>query len=471
MTRITLSLVSHTNVGKTTLARTLLRRDVGEVLDHAHVTEVGEAHELIHTEEHELILWDTPGFGDSTRLARRLRAQEGGLTSFLLQAWDRARDRPLWCGQQAIRNIRDEADVVLYLVNASEQPEDAGYLAHELEILEWIGRPLIVLLNQTGATQDEEQLIAPWRRYMQGRACVREVLTLDAFSRSWLREVELFERLAVHLPADKRGPMKQLSRAWRERGEAIFGECIGALVDCVLRAARDRESLPRRMASKAEKAAAMEALAERHLRAKRELGEFLIEHHGLDGRPAAELEERLADFAFEGEEEWSWRRSALVGGAVSGALSGLAADLISHGLTFGGGLIAGGIAGALGGAGLARGMQFLGVQGEPAVGWSADFLEASLRECLATYLTIAHFGRGRGRFEGRESPLTWSRAVNRQWRASAGRSEFGWKRARGADESGVRELGSSLRERLTTLARELLESGPRASDQPASSEP
>ena len=33
---VSLSLISHTNVGKTTLARTLLRRDVGEVRDAAH---------------------------------------------------------------------------------------------------------------------------------------------------------------------------------------------------------------------------------------------------------------------------------------------------------------------------------------------------------------------------------------------------------------------------------------------------
>ena len=37
--RIHLSLVSHTNIGKTTLARTLLSRDIGEVADRAHVTE------------------------------------------------------------------------------------------------------------------------------------------------------------------------------------------------------------------------------------------------------------------------------------------------------------------------------------------------------------------------------------------------------------------------------------------------
>ena len=35
---VVLSLISHTNAGKTTLLRTLLRQDVGEIADRAHVT-------------------------------------------------------------------------------------------------------------------------------------------------------------------------------------------------------------------------------------------------------------------------------------------------------------------------------------------------------------------------------------------------------------------------------------------------
>ena len=46
---VVLSLVSHTNVGKTTLARTLLRRDVGEVRDAAHVTEISDKYLLATT--------------------------------------------------------------------------------------------------------------------------------------------------------------------------------------------------------------------------------------------------------------------------------------------------------------------------------------------------------------------------------------------------------------------------------------
>ena len=101
---VTLSLISHTNVGKTTLARTLLRRDVGEVLDQAHVTQLSESHELIRTDRERLQLWDTPGFGDSARLMRRLRRERDPIGWFLHQIWDRVMDQPLWCSQEAARN-------------------------------------------------------------------------------------------------------------------------------------------------------------------------------------------------------------------------------------------------------------------------------------------------------------------------------------------------------------------------------
>ena len=99
MNEVTLSLISHTNVGKTTLARTLLRKDVGEVLDQAHVTEKSEAHLLLEEGGDRLLLWDTPGFGDTVRLLRRLKQENNPLGWFLHQVWDRNLDRPLWCSQ------------------------------------------------------------------------------------------------------------------------------------------------------------------------------------------------------------------------------------------------------------------------------------------------------------------------------------------------------------------------------------
>ena len=138
--QIALSLISHTNAGKTTLARTLLGRDVGEVRDEAHVTAAAERYTMIETSQGDVLsLWDTPGFGDSARLARRLAVLDKPVVGFLAMTWDRWRDRALWSSQQAVRNVRDEADAVLYLVNAAESPSDAGFIAPELQMLEWIG--------------------------------------------------------------------------------------------------------------------------------------------------------------------------------------------------------------------------------------------------------------------------------------------------------------------------------------------
>ena len=142
MSTIALSLISHTNTGKTTLARTLLGRDVGSVRDAQHVTQEATCYPLLSTVAGDaLVLWDTPGFGDSARLARRLGQQSNPVGWFLSQVWDRFQDRAFFLAQQVVRNVRDQADVVLYLVNAAEAPGDAGYLAPELDILEWIGKP------------------------------------------------------------------------------------------------------------------------------------------------------------------------------------------------------------------------------------------------------------------------------------------------------------------------------------------
>ncbi|MEO5698789.1 MAG: GTPase domain-containing protein, partial [Burkholderiaceae bacterium] len=103
---LALSLVSHTNAGKTTLARTLLGRDVGEVRDAPHVTEFADVFTMIETADGEqLQLWDTPGFGDSVRLIKRLRAAGNPLGWFMSEVWDRWRDRAFWASQQALRNV------------------------------------------------------------------------------------------------------------------------------------------------------------------------------------------------------------------------------------------------------------------------------------------------------------------------------------------------------------------------------
>ena len=412
MESIALSLVSHTNVGKTTLARTLMRRDVGSVFDQAHVTDVSESWTLLETEGARLQLWDTPGFGDTARLLRRLRNERNPLGWFLHEVWDKVTDRALWCGQEAVRNIREDADVVIYLVSAAEDPEDAAYVPLELELVGWLEKPVLLLLNQTGDADDATQLEARWRAAVADWSCVKDVLSLDAFTRCWVQEGALLERVAGLLPSDKQGAMSGLVAAWDARNLATFGASTAALGGLLAGTAVDREGLPSVMASKGDKRRAMDALADRLDQRSKALMEGLIEGHGLDGEAAAQVRERVDDFIVPADSPFDVRRSALVGGLVTGAATGVTAEVMTGGLGLGSGIVVGAALGALGGAGLAKGYEFvLGFGKEPAVRWGGDFLTEQTRQVCLRYLAVAQFGRGRGAFHDDVLPATATAAA------------------------------------------------------------
>jgi len=473
--QVDLSLISHTNVGKTTLARTLLARTVGEVRDAPHVTDLAEAHALVATPEGDRMqLWDTPGLGDSARLARRLKASGNPVGWFLSEVWDRWRDRPFWSSQQAIRNVRDHADVVLYLVNAAEDPADAGYVAPEMQILEWIGKPVIVLLNQVGEPRpraveraEEER----WRALVARHAVVRGVLTLDAFARCWVQEMALLRAVGAALPETKREAFARLAAAWQARRMTEFDAAIDALAAQLGRAACDREGLDEegvraklrelgtalglgRDDEATPKERAMAQLAERRDADIRATTDRLIEIHRLEGKASAEILARLAgDFAVN--ERLSEGKAAVVGGLVSGALLGLKADLAAGGLTFGAGFLTGGVLGALGAAGLARGYNLVRGTTRSAVRWSDEFLDAFFASALLRYLAVAHYGRGRGEWARSEHPAFWKgevAAVVEPRRAAlaaiwAGRSA----------ECDAAQLAAAVRGELAGAAREVLE--------------
>lgn len=425
---IQLSLVAHTNVGKTTLARTLLRRDIGEVRDEPHVTDLPEAQTLIDTPEGDaLLLWDTPGFGDSARLLNRLRHSGNPLGWLLTQVWDRFTDRPFYCSQQAIHTARDHSDVILYLVNAAEDPASAAYVQMEMQILAWLDKPVLLLLNQTGAPRTAEveaAEVAMWRNHLAGFPCVRGALALDAFMRCWVQEDQLLGAVEDLLPDEKRPAFGRLRAAWRARNLQIFAASADVLTEQLAQLATDRESLPpttlRQRAGRwlgslvsgnepndpgSERA--MQQLALRLDAKVVEATDRLIALHHLSGQAATEIHKRMAA-QFRVKTAADVGTTGLLGGLASGALGGLTADLAAGGLSFGAGALVGGVLGALGAGGAARAYNSLRGTDTGEVAWSEDFLTARCESALLRYLAVAHFGRGRGDWQAGEYPAHWS---------------------------------------------------------------
>lgn len=427
--RIHLSLVSHTNIGKTTLARTLLGRDIGEVADRAHVTETTDDYVLARTPEGcELILWDTPGFGNSVALAKRLEGRANPVGWFLSEVWDRVANKSLWLNQKALKHVKETSSVVLYLVNATELPDSAPYVSAEMQILEWIGKPVIVLLNQMGepkSPEAEQADVDRWTYAMASYPIVNSVLPMDAFARCWVQEFALFNAIAKALPEELQSTFYALREVWARKRRAAYNASIEALAHYFEKLANDCEIatapsvmdqikfLGKRLGFFKNETindpigAAQTALASRAADEFCVLTDKLISINALKGKGVRkELLQRM-------QSDWKISRSvplapASMAGAVgAGTASGLASDLATGGVSMGLGTLVGTVVGALGGAGLAVAYNNTKKVNGIVVSWSDEAQKSFMVDSVLLYLAISHFGRGRGNWENGEYPEHW----------------------------------------------------------------
>ncbi|MBV7539440.1 GTPase domain-containing protein [Duganella sp. sic0402] len=448
-TTIQLALISHTNNGKTTLARTLMGVDVGEVRDAAHVTVHSEPHTLLATAEGDTLqLWDTPGFGDSVRLQKRLAQAGNPIGWFLREMLDRYRDRPFWLSQQALCAARDTADIVLYLVNSAEDPQDAGYVPAEMKILEWLAKPVVVILNQTGRPRplaEEQADQARWRDHLRQYPAVREVLALDAFARSWVHERVFYASLTGLLSAEQQPAYARLLAAWQARNAERYTQSMRLLSEQLLVAARDSEALPQEGASllksalkvvgigkNAEQQRQDQAMGELVARLNQHTGAMtraLLVLHQLDPAGAADINAQVRDH-FSVRAPIDKAQAGLLGAMISGAATGLSADLLAGGLTLGGGALLGGLAGALTFAGAAWGFNSSTDRNQSTMQFTDAFMRTLVVAGILRYLAVAHFGRGRGSFVDSEAPAFWQSAVEQVVAQHEAALAAVWKQAR-----------------------------------------
>jgi Domain of unknown function (DUF3482)/50S ribosome-binding GTPase len=437
---VTFSLISHTNVGKTTLARTLLRRDVGDTLDRPHVTDLSEAHVMVASQGRRLLLWDTPGFGDTARLLKRLKSSEQPIRWMVTQMWDRYVNRPLWCSQQAVKNVRDEADLVLYLVDASQRPEDMPYVAMEMEILSWMGKPVVLLLNQTGPPRpagEDKGDEGRWHEHLAKFSIVKGSLDLDAFARCWVQEGELLEAVSALIPVEKKEAYRLLREAWREKNLNVHREAVGVLARLLGNSLLDAvkvsgESLLQKIGLNrgeidSEMGDARRQLSQRLSQRSVSSTDELIKLFGLEGHTNRRMNDLVKD-QFGVPQKVSESLWSALGGLAGGLATGVVVDIMAHGMTFFGGSVVGALSGGIGGFALAKSYNLVrGRQND--VRWSFNHWFEQVQLALLCYLGVAHFGRGRGEWEDSEHPAHWRETVIAAALPERPRLEALWKEA------------------------------------------
>ena len=485
-TSIQWCLLSHTNIGKTTLTRTLMADDVGEIEDAAHVTMQSQRYLLQKTQQgDELWLWDTPGFGDSIRLYERLKQHGNPLGWFLSNVWDRWRDKPFYLSQRALLAARDHADVMLYLVNAAEDPADAGYWSAEMNILAWMNKPVIVLLNQVGSDTTQEQTQQDLQRWKQAtqsfQTVVRDVLVLDAFTRSWWHERQMMQSIAPLLPQAKQAAYQRLLDQRASQQQEREQASIIVMAEQLLAAATLHEKLePEQgkllarawqslsqitsklgktasdeVALSAPAKAAVQRLMQELRQSDAKATQRLLEIHHLDGQAASQIQEQLRG-QLQVSKPVDAQAASLWGALTAGAATGLGADLMAGGLTLGAGALVGALVGALTFGGAAWGANKIFDQEKQSFQLSADYLTAMVSQALLKYLLISHFGRGRGRYTSPSAPQQWSEAALGVVQLQAAQWAAIWEQARMDGPESTESLQSAVNDLLAQSLQQLM---------------
>lgn len=421
-------------MGKTTLLRTLLGKDVGEIDDTPDLTQNTLAHDLIVDPEFgALRLWDTPGFSDSFRLAKRLGQSNSWIAWAIREIWDRTFNRKLWQYQRLALDLRGRASVILYPVNLQERPSEAVYVAPEMEVLRLVGKPVLVVLNQGGglnAQTVESPRALEWRSYLSSFPAALGVISLDAYTRCWVQEILLYDKIGQVLAEDMREAYLKLQSVLIKTYADRLEESVTSIADYLLLLANDKVELEsgwfdgmndiwgrlRKSISWGNPdgltllESGIKGLAQRYAENSKAVTDKLIAINRLDGTSTAEII-NFANAKLVTDKPVDSGSAAVLGGVMSGVLSGLAADLVSGGLTLGIGALIGGVLGATGGAALAMGYNISTNKNKKMVGWSPDAMTEAFEKSLMLYLAVAHFGRGQGQWRVKEAPESWRASV------------------------------------------------------------
>ncbi|MBT8374934.1 MAG: DUF3482 domain-containing protein [Deltaproteobacteria bacterium] len=416
---ILISIISHTNIGKTTLARTLLRKDIGQIDDAPHVTSEPERHVYLKEKDDVIWLWDTPGFGHVGKLLTRLERENGKIGWIMNEVVDKLFNRALYCSLSAARNVRVQADVVLYQVNAQEKPEDAGYINEELKLLDVLGKPTIMVLNRVDATS---QISASYMKNLEKayfaqfsqHKCLKNITLLDAFSRNWLQELRLLNMILPLLDPIKKSSLSRLIQFFQDRQNHVLKACAQAAAGVVHHTSHQRFSLeegqePEEVFRKLE--SELQNQIDGYVK-------YLMKQWDIEAEGRSRFEADIVQISGLAGNKYSEKEIGFLAGFISGVLSGLAADIMAGGLSLGGGALLGGLIGGFGGFSAKKLIDRL--KKDEAL-WRNDALVEIFKQLLIIYLLAEHHGRGKGALVLEEPAVFLSDTVNKVWPTIKGR--------------------------------------------------
>jgi hypothetical protein len=345
MRPLKLAVVGHTNVGKTSLLRTLTR-DVGfgEVSHRPSTTRHVEGARLSVDGEALLELYDTPGLEDAIalldyleRLDRPGERLDGPARLGRFLEGSEARQR----FEQEAKVLRQllASDAGLYVIDARE-PVLAKY-RDELAVLASCGKPLLPVLNFVSSAQQREP---DWREAL-ARLGLHALVRFDSVAPPEDGERRLYESLALLLETS-RGRLERLIADQQAQRDARKQSAARLISELLLDCAACRRSVA---TDSGQVQAAIDDLRKAVRQREQRCVESLLKLYAFRREDASASDLPLMDGRW-GDDLFNPETLKLLGvrvggGIAAGAAAGAGVDLLVGGITLGAAALVGAIAG------------------------------------------------------------------------------------------------------------------------------
>ena len=340
-----LAVVGHTNTGKTSILRTLLR-DVyfGEVKNAPATTRHVEKAIISdsQTGQNLVALYDTPGLEDATGLMDWLEDNTASRRDGIERLQQFLASEPAQNDySQEAKVIRQllASDIAIYVVDAREPV--LGKYKDELTVLSWSAVPVMPVFN---FSHDKDSQIADWQT-MLARRNLHVSTRFDSVAFEFDDEMKLWQNLATMLIQPDM--LNQLIARRTEDWATLYEESNIKIAHFLLNVAsfvetihEDDDPLP-----------TLTKMQEKVRQAERSLQDDLLNLYKFYDNTVATTPLELTEYRrdpFDSELLASYGLRT-GGGAAAGALIGLGIDAMSLGTTLGLGTAIGGLLGGVAG--------------------------------------------------------------------------------------------------------------------------
>jgi small GTP-binding protein len=340
---ISLLVVGHANTGKTSLIRTLLRRqDFGDVSDRAGTTRHVESVKINIEHQTIVTLTDTPGFEDSIGLwdirhAEPFRSFQGA--DWLGPFCDSHFAQDEFEQEAKILKQLTSTDIILYVIDIRQAP--LGKYLDELSLLASANKPIIPILNFSATPSAH---LDAWRKVLAERH-LHAVVKYDSVAFYFEDEKRLYQSIQSLMP-EHYDAVNQLVTSREDTAQLRLTMATNQLAELLIKAASSRlecAQYPPEIAESTVFENKIRQLEQHYITQLLRLYEF--QQADLVVSPLAIQNDRWQQDIFEAQtlKEWGIDTGT---SALTGAAIGAGIDVMSAGLTLGTATTIGAILGA-----------------------------------------------------------------------------------------------------------------------------